>query len=88
MSKIKIEATLKNSEGNHIFKGKGIKKDNQIIYLDKKIQTKDLCEVVMSPQHAKALIKTLEDAIENYESNFGEIILTPRNSEKDNNNEK
>lgn len=55
---------------------------------DKKIQTKDLCEVVMSPQHAKALIKTLEDAIENYESNFGEIILTPRNSEKDNNNEK
>ena len=40
MSKIKIEASLKNSEENHIFKGKGIKKDNQIIYLDENVQTK------------------------------------------------
>ena len=40
MSKIKIEASLKNSEENHIFTGKGIKKDNQIIYLDENVQTK------------------------------------------------
>ena len=40
MSKVNIEATLKNSEKNHTFKGKGIKKDNQIIYLDQNVQTK------------------------------------------------
>ena len=40
MSKIQIEAILKNSDENHTFKGKGLKKDNQIIYLDDNIQTK------------------------------------------------
>ena len=40
MSKINIETILKNSEESHTFKGKGIKKDNQIIYLDENVQTK------------------------------------------------
>ncbi len=40
MSKINIEATLKSKNEMHTFKGKGIKKDNQIIYNDKNIQTK------------------------------------------------
>ena len=40
MSKIKIESTLKSSNNNHIFKGKGIKRDNQIIYNDENVQTK------------------------------------------------
>ena len=48
MSKIKIEAILKNSEGKHIFKGKGIKKDNQIIYLDEKIQTKVIMDNIIT----------------------------------------
>ena len=48
MSKIKIEATLKNSEGNHIFKGKGIKKDNQIIYLDENVQTKIIMDNIIT----------------------------------------
>ena len=40
MSKINIEATLKSKNETHTFKGKGIKKDNQIIYNDKNVQTK------------------------------------------------
>lgn len=40
MSKISIESILENKEEKHKFKGKGIKKDNQIIYLDEKVQTK------------------------------------------------
>ena len=40
MSKINIEAILKSKNETHTFKGKGIKKDNQIIYNDKNVQTK------------------------------------------------
>lgn len=40
MSKIYIEATLKNENGTHTFKGKGIKRNNQIIYNDNNVQTK------------------------------------------------
>lgn len=40
MSKINIEATLKNKNEMHTFKGKGIKRNNQIIYNDENIQTK------------------------------------------------
>ncbi len=40
MSKINIEAVLKTKNNIHTFKGKGIKKDNQIIYNDENVQTK------------------------------------------------
>ena len=40
MSKINIEAVLKTKNSVHKFKGKGIKRNNQIIYNDKNIQTK------------------------------------------------
>ena len=40
MSKIKIEASLKNSNENHTYKGKGIKNKQIIIYNDEKVQTK------------------------------------------------
>ena len=36
---------------------------------------KDLCEVVMSPQHAKAFSKVLMGTIKRYEEQFGEIKL-------------
>ncbi len=39
MSKIKIKAFLKNDKETHVFDGKGIKKNNQLIYLDGKVQT-------------------------------------------------
>lgn len=33
--------------------------------------------IVMSPQHAKALAKLLNENIKKYEENFGEIIIDP-----------
>lgn len=47
---------------------------------DKKT-TKDLCEVVMSPQHAKAFSNVLKNTIEAYEKQFGEIELKPKQRE-------
>lgn len=38
MSKISIKSVLKSSNDTHIFKGKGLKKDNKIIYNDDGIQ--------------------------------------------------
>ena len=40
MSKINIEATLISENESHTFKGKGLKRDNQIIYSDDNVQTK------------------------------------------------
>ncbi len=48
MSKVIIESTLKNSEENHTFKGKGIKKDNQIIYNDGNVQTKVIIDNIIT----------------------------------------
>lgn len=39
MSKVNISSSLKSDKENHIFKGKGIKRDNKIIYLDENVQT-------------------------------------------------
>lgn len=40
MSKIKINATIKNSQNIHNFIGKGIKKEKEIIYQEDGLQTK------------------------------------------------
>ena len=53
MSKINIETVLINKEKNHKFKGKGIKKDNQIIYLDKKVQTKITLDSIITIERKK-----------------------------------
>ena len=37
----------------------------------------ELCEVVMSPQHAKAFLETLTNAINMYEEKIGKIDLKP-----------
>ena len=43
---------------------------------EKKQAEKDnICEVVMSPQHAKAFLNVLEKTINTYEESFGEIKL-------------
>lgn len=39
MSKICIKSVLKSSQGVHIYEGKAIKKDNQIIYNDEQVMT-------------------------------------------------
>jgi len=41
----------------------------------------DLCEVVMSPQHAKAFSKVLMNTIKSYEEQFGEIELNAAKKE-------
>ena len=43
------------------------------------ILNSELCEIVMSPQHAKAFAQILNSVVQDYEKNFGEINL---NSEK------
>lgn len=35
----------------------------------------NICEIVMSPQHAKAFLNVLQKTIESYEKGFGEINL-------------
>lgn len=35
----------------------------------------NLCEVVMSPQHAKAFLETLQNSVNMYEEKIGEINL-------------
>ncbi len=37
----------------------------------------NLCEVVMSPQHAKAFLETLQNAVNMYEEKIGKIDLKP-----------
>lgn len=39
MGKIKIKAILKSKDEIHIFEGKGIKKDNKIMYSDQGVKT-------------------------------------------------
>ncbi len=39
MSKIKVKSILKSNDGKYIFEGKGIKKDNKIIYNDNGVMT-------------------------------------------------
>ena len=77
MSKINIEATLKNNDESHIFKGKGIKKDNQIIYLDQNVQTKitidNIIKIERNSEYSLILnlkkgIKTKGTCINNYGS--------------------
>ncbi len=41
--------------------------------------------VITSPQHAKALLKSLEDNIRRYEARFGEIPALPARPERDQN---
>lgn len=36
----------------------------------------NMCEIAMSPQHAKAFSKALSNTIKEYENNFGEIKLS------------
>ncbi len=36
-------------------------------------KTKVFSRIIMTPQHAKSFLKALQDNIEKYESNFGEI---------------
>ena len=40
-----------------------------------KIQSKRLCEITMSPQHAKAFSNILKNVMNDYEENFGRINL-------------
>lgn len=44
---------------------------------ENKTEKTNLYEVAMSPQHAKALSRTLENTIKKYEEAFGEIKLNP-----------
>ena len=80
MSKVKIEAILKNDEGNHIFKGKGIKKDNQIIYNDGNVQTKVTFDnIIIIERNAEYKLKLkLKKGINlegTYITNYGKIRL-------------
>lgn len=80
MSKVNIEATLKNSEKNHTFKGKGIKKDNQIIYLDQNVQTKiTLDNMIKIERNSEySLILNLKKGIKTkgtYINNYGSFII-------------
>ena len=86
MSKVKIEATLKNSEENHIFKGKGIKKDNQIIYNDGNVQTKVIFDnIITIERNAEYKLKiNLKKGINlegTYITNYGKIELETITSE-------
>lgn len=42
---------------------------------EKTLKFKEVNKIVMSPQHAKALLFFLEDQMKQYESNFGVITL-------------
>lgn len=46
-------------------------------------EKQELCEISMSPQHAKAFLNILESTIKQYEENFGEINLKVNNNGKD-----
>lgn len=76
MSKIKIETSLKNKDGIHIFKGKGIKKNNQIIYVDKNTQTKITVDNIITIERKKdyKLVLNLKKGIKlkgTYINNYG-----------------
>ena len=45
-------------------------------------KAKVVARVIMSPQHAKSFLKTLEENIKKYEENFGEIKLPGELKEK------
>ena len=86
MSKVKIEATLKNGEVNHIFKGKGIKKNNQIIYNDGNVQTKVIFDnIITIERNAEYKLKlNLKKGIKldgTYITNYGIIELETITSE-------
>lgn len=86
MSKVKIEAIIKNSEGNYTFKGKGIKKDNQIIYNDGNVQTKVIIDnIITIERNAEYKLKlNLKKGIKlqgTYITNYGNIKLATITSE-------
>ena len=79
-------ATLKNGEENHIFKGKGIKKDNQIIYNDGNVQTKVIFDnIITIERNAEYKLKiNLKKGINlegTYITNYGKIELETITSE-------
>lgn len=49
---------------------------------EKKAEKEELCEIVMSPQHAKAFLNVLNNTIKEYEKSFGEINLRIKSEEK------
>lgn len=92
MSKINIESILENKEKNHKFQGKGIKKGNQIIYLDEKVQTKITLDSIITIErktdyylklNLKKGIKTKGLYINNY-GTFEIETLTTELIKKDN----
>lgn len=80
MSKINIKAILKSNEETHIFQGKGIKKDSQIIYLDENTQTKITLDNIITIERKSNyhLILNLKKGIKlkgKYINNYGTIEL-------------
>ena len=48
---------------------------NYISDSTEKNEKENICEVAMSPQHAKAFLNVLQKTMKTYEENFGEINL-------------
>lgn len=80
MSKINIIATLKTTSETHTFKGKGIKRNNQIIYNDESVQTKITIDKIItierkSNYHLKINLKNGIKELGTYITNYGIINL-------------
>ena len=80
MSKIKILATLKSQNQTHTFEGKGLKRNNQIIYQDNNIQTKITVGNIITIErkadyHLKINLKKGIKQSGTYITNYGTINL-------------
>ena len=80
MSKIKILATLKSQNQTHTFEGKGLKRNNQIIYQDEKVQTKIVIDNIITIERKSdyKLILNLKEGIKlkgKYINNYGTFIV-------------
>ena len=81
MSKINIIATLQKGHETHKFQGKGLKNKNQIIYIDKNVQTKiTIKDIITIERKADYYLKlNFKKGIKQkgiYKTNYGTLNLT------------
>jgi hypothetical protein len=50
---------------------------------DEVIRLEEQAQLIMSPQHAKALLRALANNVKKYEEEFGEINLVPKSAPKE-----